>query len=209
MANFKKDWLPDYIEIAQLNEVTTQVTDVWNNLFVPHCLKNKELFFPFDDWELIEIGLSSYALASAVENALIDICRWSSFHLSVPPDGEMARPDRHKYAGFLAKWIAKERPIYVRPLDYDNPVEIPAEMYRLNSFFALLVIQSYLDKPMSLKIANELAYLLHFRDEKGETLAILAYCGEEIGIPTNESIEIATKPEIITSNLLHLATSCT
>ena len=179
MSTFKKPWLPEYIEIASLDEVASHVADVWTNQFVPYCLENKERFLPFDAWDKIEIGLSSYALASAIDNALVDIGRWSAFHLSAPADGEYARPDRHKYGGFLAKWIAKERPIYVRPLIYDAPVEIPAEMYRLNAIFSIMVMQSYLKKPMSLTIAEELAYLLHFRDEKGETLAILAYCGEQ------------------------------
>lgn len=181
MAEFKEDKLPEHIEIASTAEVTEHIAKVWKEMFVPFCLENEERLHPFNSWSEIEIGLSTYALAGAIGNALVDIKRWATFHLSERLDGEKSRPDRHKYGGFLAKWIARERPIYVRPLDYDNPVEIPAEMYRLNAFFALTVLQSYMNTPISPQIADELAYLLHFRDEKGETLAILAYCGEQLG----------------------------
>lgn len=174
-------WLPDYIEIASTQEVMERVREVLNDAFVPHCLLDRGKFYPFEQWDQIEIGIDDYALAGAVGNALKDIQRWAAFHLSRPPRGDKARPDRHKYAGFLAKWIAKERPVYLRLADPDKPVQIPPEMYQLNATFAVTVMRAYLDNDMDPILEKEIAYVLHFREERGETLALLAYCAERMG----------------------------
>jgi hypothetical protein len=52
-----------------------------------------------------EAYMSSLHLLYAIENALIDMNRMAAWHLP----GKLA--DRHKYAGFVAKWVAKVRPI--------------------------------------------------------------------------------------------------
>lgn len=177
-------WLPEHIEIATFEEVSSHVSDIWTNTFVPQCLQASDLFPPFDGSENIEIGLNTYALAGAIGNALKDIERWSAFHLTQPQsNGGKSHPDRHKYAGFLAKWIAKERPIYLKQLNPTIAANIPSEMYRLNAFFSVAVMQSYLQSKIPRVMAEELAYMLHFRDEKGETLAILAYCAEKMTSP--------------------------
>lgn len=176
------DRLPDYIEIASFKEVSEEIYTIWNDRFVPQCLGDQCKFLPFDAWEDVEIGLNPYALTSAIGNALIDIQRWSIFHLDRPANDEKARPDRHKYAGFIARWLAKERPIYLHCKDPNTPVSVPAEMYRLNAFFAVTVMQAYIRADFDPTLVDELAYILHFRDERGETLALLAYCAERLGV---------------------------
>lgn len=174
--------LPDHIEIATFQEVSDHVTKIWRELFTPGCLGRLVGLCPANVWDHVEVGLNVYALSGAIANALTDIERWAKFHLATPPSGDdWSRPDRHKYAGFLAKWIAKERPIYLRSANPSEPCALPEEMYRLNSFFAVAVMQSYLNREMTPVMADELTYVLHFRDEKGETLAFLAYCAEAAG----------------------------
>jgi hypothetical protein len=186
------DWLPDYIDVASLPIVMERVRNVLNEGFVPECLLDKRKFYPFTQWDQVEFGVNDYALVSAVGNALKDIQRWAAFHLTKPSPGKKARPDRHKYAGFLGKWIAKERPIYIRLNNPDQPVPITSDMYLINAWFAVAVMRAYLDNDMDPILEHELTYILHFREEKGETLALLAYCAERLGVaPSSYSYEQA------------------
>lgn len=167
-------------EFAALDSLIRRTLGIWEKKFVPEYLMDKSLFAGFNAWDEIEIGLHPHVLVEAITNARTDIIRWSMFHLSGKCNGKPSRPDRHKYGGFLAKWIAKERPIYIAQRDPTCLVDLPEQLYRLNSFFAVTVLQSYLHSTIPLTLADELAYILHFREEKGETYALLGYCAEQM-----------------------------
>lgn len=171
------------IEVATRNSLIERVSAVWDEKFVPFYLEDKNRFPGFKGWNEIQIGLNPYALVEAVGNAHEDIIRWCTFHLSGKPGRSYeARPDRHKYGGFLAKWIAKERPVFVIPANSGHQAHIPEPLYRLNAFFAATILQDYLVAPIPPRLADELAYLLHFREESGEMLALLGYCAEEMAL---------------------------
>jgi hypothetical protein len=171
------------LDIAPMALLLERVQMVWSDIFIPQYLEDEILIPEFTNRDEIQIALNNYALVEAVGNAQKDIRRWCSFHLAGNNNSEFARPDRHKYGGFLAKWIAKERPIAVLAKNFSAPPDMPQEMYRLNAFFAIAVLQSYLNNPIPHILAAELAYILHFRDEKGETIALLGYCAEEMAKP--------------------------
>jgi hypothetical protein len=168
------------IKVATINSLLKRVGDAWEEKFVPLYLESEQFYPGFKDWDHINIGLSSYALVEAVGNAHEDIKRWCYFHLAGKSQEYAATPDRHKYGGFLAKWIAKEKPIFVEQKSSKTPVDLPDSLYRLNAFFAVTVLQDYLLQPIPPRLAEELAYILHFRDESGEVLALLGYCAEEM-----------------------------
>ena len=90
-----------------------------------------------------------------------------------------ARPDSHKYAGFLSRWVAKERPIQ---LPKNLPVsQTNDRMYWANAAFAVFVMASFLDKEgIPSKLAYHLKYWFAFRDERGESLSLVAYCCEQL-----------------------------
>jgi len=118
------------------------------------------------------IYLSKVAVAQAIDNALKDMARMSDFHL---PVGKT--PDRHKYAGFVAKWVAK-----CRPIQMDNNTQINSQRLWANATFAMFVMASFLDmESIDYKLSEYLKYWFQFRDERGETLSLIAYCWEEIG----------------------------
>ena len=118
--------------------------------------------------------LNSQLIARAIDNALIDMGRMEKMHL---PEG--TRPDAHKYAGFLSRWIAKERPIQI-------PANLPVSqsndrLYWANASFAVFVMASFLAKDgIPANLAYHLKYWFAFRDERGETLSLVAYCCEQI-----------------------------
>lgn len=172
---------PDF-QIASFEEIADRITHIWTDIFVPKYLNDTDRLGYKVQWDTIEIGLNQYALVAAIGNASVDIERWCTFHLKhASKDNGPSLPDHHKYAGFLAKWLAKERPIFIRELDANCFHDLPQQLYRINALFALVVMQSYLKAPIPLDLFNELFYVLHFREEKGETLALLAYCAEKIG----------------------------
>lgn len=124
-----------------------------------------------------EVRISLPVLHEAIDHAFIDIDRMAKWHL---PEHDR-RPDRHKWSGFSAKWVAKMRPIYcakpgmsVRALPLINI---------LNAHFALYIFRCFLyckegvyHEPLS----KNVLYALHYRDLTGETLALLAYSYETI-----------------------------
>ena len=167
-------------EIATMESLLLRVNKIWREEFYPHYIEDKTRYPEFDKWDEIQIVINEYALVAAVGNAQQDIRRWCWFHLANNSNNNPAHPDRHKYGGFLARWIAKEKPISVLPVNPSSSPDIPEAMYRINAFFAVAVLQSYLDYRIPFTLAQEMAYLLHFRDEKGETFALLGYCAEEI-----------------------------
>lgn len=163
---------------APTNELVESVVNTYDFL-VERYLKNED-FISNDLDDKIRISVNWHALVAAVGNARADMIRWGAFHLSEETDPKL---DRHKYAGFLSKWIAKVRPIN---LEADLSVELPLALCRLNELFAFLVFRSYLnfddgDNIILEKIEKELMYRFHFRDETGENLAFLAFCYEQAG----------------------------
>jgi len=119
------------------------------------------------------VHLNSILVARAVDNAIRDLERMSEFHMD--PGKE---PDHHKIAGFLSRWVAKERPIQIN----DNlPLsQLSERLQWLNATYAVFVMNSFLKRQVTGVLAYHLRYGFAFRDERGETLALLAYCGERM-----------------------------
>ncbi|MBF0418394.1 MAG: hypothetical protein HQL86_09125 [Magnetococcales bacterium] len=125
----------------------------------------------------VRINLS--ILMEAIEHAFIDIHRMAAWHLPM----EDRRPDRHKWSGFMAKWIAKTRPIYC---NFPARGDSESVVNMLNAHFALYVFRCFLQCKSDSHheiLAKNLLYAFHYRDERGETLALLAYCYEEMARP--------------------------
>jgi len=113
------------------------------------------------------VALNFSVANEAVENTVVDIDRMNAFHLS--PLNKA--PDRHKYAAFLSKWIAKLKPIQLRNERYDNP-----HFGMLNAYFATYVLLRALpkgSKPLEPKTLEAFYYQFHFRDALGEQLSLL------------------------------------
>nr|VFJ97495.1 MAG: hypothetical protein BECKLFY1418B_GA0070995_110210 [Candidatus Kentron sp. LFY] len=112
----------------------------------------------------------------AIGNVANDLERMSDFHLE-----EDKKPDRHKIAGFISKWVAKERPIQLRDnIDNISQVDVSRRLYWANADLAVKVFQIFLRKEVPFEVALNLRYWFAFRDERGETLALIAYCCEEM-----------------------------
>lgn len=128
----------------------------------------------------IRIQLSEPVLTEAVLTAVSDICRMVSFHFREVEDSSHQKytgPDRHKYSAFLARWIAKMRPVnFFVP----NEIDPPFHLYQINAFFALYVFRSFLTQNVPDEVVPSLIYSFHYREIAPEILAILAYAGEEI-----------------------------
>ena len=118
--------------------------------------------------------LNSQLLARAIDNALIDLARMEKHHFS-----GNSNPDAHKYAGFVARWVAKERPIQIPK---NLPVSLANEkLYWANAAFAVFVMSSFLEREgIPGNLAFHLKYWFAFRDERGETLSLVAYCCEQM-----------------------------
>jgi hypothetical protein len=146
---------------------------VWNifELFCEKQYVDKNNFF-----------LSPIHTKAAIDNALMDLERLKDFHM--PIDGKL--PDRHKIAGFIARWVAKVKPIQITSecaFGFRNTdVE---QLLKLNSSFAVHVFSSLLKEEMPNNMAKYLRYWFEFRDERGETLAFVAYCCEEMAKKVN------------------------
>jgi len=165
-------------KIAPLTDLFRQVQKtlgIFNKDYV-----EKEDILPMDVRKKIIINVDMPSLTTAIGHARVDIIRWAAFHLS---GDKNSRPDRHKYAGFLSKWIAKTRPINIQVAD-DSTLEPLAEFYKINAILAFFVFRSYLhikkehNVPELKKMEKELIYRFHLRDETGENLAFMAYCYE-------------------------------
>nr|VFJ58362.1 MAG: hypothetical protein BECKFW1821B_GA0114236_10411 [Candidatus Kentron sp. FW] len=120
-----------------------------------------------------DVYLSEMLVTKAIDSASIDIGRMVDYHLK-----ESKKPDRHKVAGFVSKWIAKERPIQLQQVPNLN---LTANwVYWVNPAFAVLVMASFLREKMPGEIQRNLEYWFAFREERGETLALIAYCCEQM-----------------------------
>jgi hypothetical protein len=118
------------------------------------------------------INLNKVLIAKAIDSAINDMGRMADFHFN-----DSGSPDNHKIAGFVAKWVAKERPIQ---LPDSGTHELSDWMYKINASFAVFVFQSFVKRPVPSEIAKNLSYWFRFRDERGETLALIAYCCEQM-----------------------------
>nr|VFJ44143.1 MAG: hypothetical protein BECKDK2373B_GA0170837_100743 [Candidatus Kentron sp. DK] len=153
-------------ELAHKYKVTKHVMTVYHDVFV-RIMREKDGL----DGNLIY--LDGLLVAKAVGNVVKDMDRFAAFHLE---DNNL--PDRHKYAGFVAKWIAKEKPIQLKktpPLNLTNE-----KLLGINAIFTVFVMASFLETRIPPEISRQLRYMFSFREEKGETLALIAYCCEQI-----------------------------
>lgn len=130
--------------------------------------------------------LSPIHVKSAIDNALIDLNRLKDFHM--PDIGKC--PDRHKIAGFVAKWIAKTKPIQITKKCAFGPQTIKVDqVLKLNASFAVNIFISFLDpQEVPVNITSYLQYWFEFRDERGDVLAFIAFCCEEIAKHNSKNI---------------------
>ncbi len=129
-------------------------------------------------------------LVFAVTRAVDELCHYTFKHM---PN---SKPNQYKYAGFMARWIAKSKPIYVE--GWIDDVTLTADETRaaleVNARFALYVFRSFLfldDKKLSQEkeLVYALKHALAFRDEQGETLAYAAYTWEKIAAMIEEEVD--------------------
>lgn len=164
-------------KVARLNEIIEHIGNVWLHFYETYI----NSFIDPEILKQLEIRVNPYVLSAAIEHARVDLSRWLDLHLSECPQ---SMPDNHKYAGFLAKWVAKLRPVMIIvPESFD--LTYSRELYEINALFAVFVFRSYLKRDISKKLAKELIYRLHLRDETGENLAFFAYVCENIHTPDN------------------------
>lgn len=154
-------------------------------ILVKHLIGVWRRFESKEGLSLNDAYLSTLHLAEIVESCLIDLQRMTDFHQ--PPE---ALPDRHKYAGFASKWTAKVRPIQFpnkKPMNLTN-----IALLDLNARFSVYVFSSFLGHAVPQPLASHLKYWFGFRDEKGETLSMIAYCSEELGRTLSEASAAGT-----------------
>jgi hypothetical protein len=116
----------------------------------------------------------------AIESAYDDLKRLNEYHL-LPYN---TNPDQHKYAAFVAHWIARSRPINLS-YNYDIPL-----LGILNAIYATYVFLKFIftgKRKLSFKARAALVYQFHFRNPPGEQLAILAYFVEHSTLNDQDS----------------------
>lgn len=110
-------------------------------------------------------------LLHCVESYICDLERTKAFH-------DILLADQHKQAAFTIKWIAKTRPILVRPGAPQTKTSLLA-----NEVFALTAGLNWLratPSHLSDALLRNLLYTLHYRNLDAEVLATLMYtieCG--------------------------------
>lgn len=143
-------------------------------MLVKQLVKAWRLFASKEGISPADAYLSTLHLAEVVGNSLVDLQRMADFHQ--PPE---ALPDRHKYAGFISKWVAKVRPIQfpsTKPMNLTNMA-----LLDLNARFSVYAFSAFLRHGVPPQLASHLKYWFGFREEKGETLSMIAFCSEELG----------------------------
>lgn len=166
--------------------MTKEINSKESSELYKHVRNVFELFCQTQFLEKSNYFLSPIHTKSAIDNALIDLGRLKDFHM--PKDGK--RPDRHKIAGFVAKWIAKNKPIQITKACAFGPQNVNIDqLLKLNAAFAVHVFSSLLIEQMSNSLAMYLRYWFEFRDERGETLAFVAFCCEEIAKKTENTLQ--------------------
>lgn len=166
-VNTPRDWSP---EMAQaLDIVLDHLGDLWDifwdDVIVPERYEERG----------IRVEMSDPAMTEAVMNALADMNRMVEFHFD-NGGGPDDLPDNHKYAAFMAKWIAQFRPVSFSAKSPD--VETP-ELYQLNAYFAVYVFSSFLDAVLPEEVVESLVYTFHYRDVSPQVLSILAFACED------------------------------
>lgn len=113
--------------------------------------------------------LNKDVLLHCVESYFCDILRVKAFH-----DVDLA--NQHKRAAFTIKWVARARPIQLRPNAQTTKATVLA-----NEVFALLCGLSHLQadiNDISPAFQRNLLYTLHYRNLDGEVLTSLMYAIE-------------------------------
>lgn len=154
----------DRIQKAHL--LLKQAVSVWSTFKSENGLSDSEVF------------LCPLHLRAAIDNAIIDMERMVDFHFVQGACADKKMPDNHKYAGFVSRWVAK-----IRPIRFHRPMAINltnAQRLELNSVFSVYIMAGFLKFSIPINIARNLRYWFTFREERGETLAMLAYCAEKI-----------------------------
>jgi hypothetical protein len=108
-------------------------------------------------------------LLHCVESYVCDLERTKAFH-------DILLADQHKQAAFTIKWLAKTRPIIVRPGAPQTKASLLA-----NEVFALTAGLNWLKaspSDLSDSLLRNLLYTLHYRSLDAEVLATLMYAIE-------------------------------
>lgn len=168
-------------KIASFEELSSHLEECVN-FFYQEYLANT-MFIPESLHKNFKIEVNHYTLAEAIEDARVDLGRWVQFHLI----GDK-KPDNHKYAGFLSRWMAKRRPIQICQINECDTPHYPETLFKLNAIFALVVFRSFLKYDIPAPLVRDLVYKFHYRDPSGEALAVLAYCCEQISDVMEQSV---------------------
>ncbi len=136
------------------------------------------------------IWINRSLLVEAIGNAVVDIERMADLHL--PEDHQ--KPDRHKYAAFVSRWIAKTRPIQIK---HPWHQQVPEYILMINACFAYDVFSSFLFFTVPEETRKTLVYSFHLRDERGESLSLTAYSLEQVAMLRGKirTLQIITRPD--------------
>lgn len=144
------------------------------------------------DAEAFQVELNLHLLLSAIEHARIELSRWADYHLC----GKSSSPSNYKLAGFMAKWIAKIRPIqivYKSKSTESYHKKLPILLYKVNAYFAATVIRSYITSPtINPWLFNELIYRLHYRDETSLNISHTAELMELRALQSDGIADVST-----------------
>jgi len=152
--------------IASVEEILKHLDNVWED-FEKEFIRNPRMV-PAELCDLIKVNPRQ--IAEAVKHAVVDMSKMTFLQFT-----ENGQPDRHKYAGFVSKWIAK-----IRPISFEDHPDFDVEIYKINAYFAFWVFRSYLFHSVPQYLIDEMVYTFHFRDERGEVLAFMAFSCERI-----------------------------
>ena len=123
--------------------------------------------------------LSTPIANDAVQSALADIGALLATWRRIYGDSKLHKPDRHKYAAYLARWIAIRRPIQLAQ-DLPGRQEHPAQVYTLNAAFARLCLASLLRLRLSAAAAKHIEVCLHNNTVDCRTLSLIAFLCERV-----------------------------
>lgn len=142
--------------------------------------------------EYLSSTLNLDFVGEIIQHALIDMDRMATFHLVRDDQGKISLPDHHKYAGFIAKWTSKIRPIQV--WSGSEHANLSKDAHTLNSRFSTYIFRSFLLHPIPSKLVDYLDYVFHFRSESGETLALVAYLCEQVAETGQNTLDRTATP---------------
>lgn len=144
-------------------------TDVDTKYLKAHIGEVVEDFFIKRNLDERGVVVNHEILNFSIDSAIVDLERMCEFHIP----GE-SRPDKHKYAGFFPRWIAKTKPLQLCCVTQSKPIDI-----ELNAELAVYIMQSFI-RYIPNEVIGNLKYSFLYRDERGETLSLLAYCFENM-----------------------------